>query len=216
LTGTTYHITEIETQKRNEDRVNIYLDGTFAFGLKKEVLLQHHLHKGDQISDHLIDEVLLSEEKSRAKEKALRLLSYRARSIEELRKKLLENNYSERTVHRVIEDLLHVGLLDDQAFAETYARSRMVQRPVGRRLLRQELLMKGIPEEIAEKSVEEVYNKQTEEEVAELLIKKRMKRYSGEEPQKIRKKLSNFLFQRGFNWDVISAVLSTVHIKNMN
>jgi regulatory protein len=210
LTESNYHITEIEPQKKNENRVNVYLNGSFAFGLKKEVLLQHHLHKGDQISDHLIDEVLLSEEKSRAKEKALRLLSYRARSVVELRKKLLEKEYSERTVHYVIEDFLRVGLLDDRAFALTYARSRMVQKPMGKRLLKQELLMKGISEEITEKSIKEAYDKQTEEEIAESLIKKRIKRYKGEETQKMKKKLSDFLFRRGFNWDVISAVLSKV------
>ena len=213
MTETTYHITEIEPQKKYEDRVNIYLNGAFAFGLKKEVLLQHHLHKGDQISDRLIDEVLLSEEKSRAKEKALRLLSYRARSVQELRKKLLEKEYSERTVHHVIEDFLRVGLLDDQVFALTYARSRMVQRPIGKRLLKQELLRKGISEDIVDKSVEEAYGKQTEEQIAESLIKKRIKRYTGEAPQKMKKKLSDFLSRRGFSWDVISVVLSKISVK---
>lgn len=212
MAGLTYHITEIEPQKKNENRVNVYLDGAFAFGLKKEVLLQHHLHKGDQISDQLIDEVLLSEEKSRAKEQGLRLLSYRARSVQELKKKLREKDYSERTVSRVIEDFLRVGLLDDQAFADTYARSRVVLRPVGKRLMRQELLLKGISEDIAEKSVDEIYKKHSEEEIAESLINKRLERYRGEEPQTIRKKLSNFLSQRGFNWDVISAVLSKINI----
>ncbi len=215
MTEVTYHITQIEPQKKHANRVNVYLDGAFAFGLKNEILLRHHLHEGDTISDQLIDEVLLSEEKARAKEKALSLLSYRARSIEELKKKLIEKAFSERTVNRVIEDFCRVGLLNDRTFASDYAHSRMIQRPVGKRLLKQELLTKGISEEIAEKSVEEVYEKQTEEEVAESLIQKRMKRYSGENPQKVRKKLSEFLFRRGFNWDVISAVLSRVEIHSV-
>jgi len=215
LTEVMYHITQIEPQKKHENRVNVYLDGAFAFGLKDEVLLKHHLHEGDKISDRLIDEVLLSEEKSRAKEKALRLLSYRARSVEELRKKLSEKEFSERTINRVIEDFCRVGLLNDKMFASDYAHSRMMQRPVGKRLLKQELVTKGISEGIAEKSVEEVYKKQTEEEIAGSLIQKRVKRYGGEDPKKIRKKLSEFLFRRGFNWDVISAVLSEVEIENI-
>jgi regulatory protein len=215
LTEVMYRITQIEPQKKDENRVNVYLDGAFAFGLKKEILLEHHLHEGDTISDRLIDEVLLSEEKSRAKEKALRLLSHRARSVQELRKRLIEKEYSERTVDRVVEDFLRVGLLNDQTFASDFARSRMAQRPVGKRLLKQEIVLKGISEEIAEKSVEEAYGKQTEEEVAESLIRKRVKRYGGEDPQKVRKKHSEFLFRRGFNWDVISAVLSEVEIESI-
>jgi regulatory protein len=216
LTEAMYRITQIEPQKKDENRVNVYLDGAFAFGLKREILLTHHLHEGDKISNRLIDEVLLSEEKSRAKEKALSLLSYHARSIEELKKKLLEKDFSERAVNHVIEDFCRVGLLNDKMFASDYSHSRMMQRPIGKRLLKQELVMKGISEEIAEKSVEEEYEKQTEEEVAESLIRKRLKRYGGEDPQKVRKKLSEFLFRRGFNWDVISSVLSEVEIENVS
>jgi len=47
----TYRITQIEPQKRREDRVNIYLNGIFAFGLNKEVVLKHHLHEGDELKE---------------------------------------------------------------------------------------------------------------------------------------------------------------------
>ena len=66
----TYRITQIEPQKHSRDRVNVYLDGAFAFGLEKEVLLVHSLHEGEEITDQLIDQVLLLEERTRAKKKA--------------------------------------------------------------------------------------------------------------------------------------------------
>lgn len=202
-----YRITQIEQQKRHEDRVNIYLDGAFAFGLEKEVVLRHNLREGNELTESLIDEVLLSEERTRAKEKALSFLSYRARSVEELKKRLKDRGFSERTVNRVIDDFLRVGLLNDKEFALSFVHSKMVQKPMGKRLLKQELLLKGIQEEIAESAVEEVYGVRSEVEVARELIQRRIQRYQGDNDKKLRKKLVDFLFRRGFNWEVISEVL---------
>jgi len=205
----TYRITQIEPQKRREDRVNIYLNGIFAFGLNKEVVLKHHLHEGDELKESVIDDILLVEERTRAKQKALALLSYRARSAEELRKKLKEKDFSERTINRVIEDFLRVGLLDDTKFASAFVHSRMTQKPMGKRLLRQELFSKGIDEETVEKVIDEVYGDRSELDVARELTRKRVKRYGGseEERKKKKRKLSDFLLRRGFDWEVITIML---------
>ncbi len=205
----TYIITQIESQKKNIHRFNIYLDGTFAFGLEEEVALKHHLHEGDRLKESTIEEILLVEERTRAKEKALRLLSYRMRSVEELRKKLNEKKFTKMSVEPVIQDLLRVGLLDDRQFATAYVQTHMIQKPISKRLLHQELLSKGIDDDIAEQAVEKEYGARSETEVAIDLVRKKIEKYrSGQvEPKKIRKKISDFLLRRGFNWDVIGEVM---------
>jgi len=200
-----YRITHIETQKHRKNRINIYLDGAFAFGVDREVLLRHPLHEGDEIQESTVETIRLAEEKIGAKKKALRLLSHRAQSVWELKKKLREKNYSEKTIGQIIEDFTGVGLLDDAKFASNYVHSRMIQRPVGKRLLKHELLSKGIHEEQAQKAVNAGYGDRTEVEVARNLIQKRITQYRKEDP-KLKKKLSDFLFRRGFDWDVIVAV----------
>ena len=209
MNETSHQITQIETQKRDQDRVNIYLDGAFAFGLEREVVLKHHLHEGDDVTDKEIDEILLVEERTRAKEKALIFLNYRSRSVEELRHKLLEKGFSERTVQMVIDDFIRVGLLNDRQFALDFALSRMVQKPMGKRLLRQELLSKGIDEKIILNTIDESYGGRSEVDVARELIQKRMQKYrqDSENRLKVRKKLSDFLLRRGFGWDVIGEVM---------
>ncbi len=202
----THRVTAIEPQKNRKDRVNIYLDGVFAFGLNQEVVLKLNLRPGDEIEERVIDEILLAEERTRAKEKALSLLSYRARSVEELRKRLKEKGFSDRTVEKVIEDFVRVGLLDDKKFASDYVHSKMIQKPMGKRMLREELFSRGIDEETAEKAIEEAYSERSEVDVARDLFRRRMKRYRGDDV-KLRKKLSDFLRRRGFDWDVINTVL---------
>ncbi len=205
----TFRITRLETQKRDEDRISVYLDDAFAFGLEKEVIIRNNLHEGDQITEDEIDEILLVEERTKAKEKALYLLGYRARSIQELKKKLSDKGFSERTIQRVIADFERVGLLDDKQFAASYVRSRMLQRPMGKRLLKQELRYKGITEEISDAVLAEEYGEQSEVEVAKELIRKRLKKPLADDAasRKEKKKLYDFLVRRGFDWELISSAL---------
>jgi regulatory protein len=204
---TVFKITQIEPQLKAENRFNIFLDGVFAFGLEGEVLIRHHLHEGDEIAESVIDDVLLSEERSRAKKKALALLSHSARSVGEIRRRLLDADFSERTVERVIRDFVRVGLLDDRAFALAYAQSRLAQRAVGKRLLMQELLHKGIDEESAAAAAEGAYGTVSEIQMAKQLVERKKRSMASGDRRKMKQKLSDMLFRRGFEWDVISSVV---------
>jgi len=204
---TVFRVTAIERQKRNPNRVSVYLDGVFAFGLDEEALFRNPIHEGDGLSESFLDGVLLHDERIRAKAKALRLLSYRALTTDELRQKLLDREFSERTAERVIEDLSRVGLLNDEAFASSYIRSRMIQRPCSKRLLILELKHKGIGEDAAAEMVEAAYGPQSEEAVAGGLFRAKMASLKGENPRKARKKAVEFLFRRGFDWELIRSAM---------
>ncbi|HEX9934319.1 MAG TPA: RecX family transcriptional regulator [bacterium] len=207
MSETRFTITKIEPQQKAENRFNIYLDGAFAFGLEGEVLIRHHLHEGDEIAENIVDDVLLSEERSKAKKKALALLSHSSRSVAEIRRRLLESDFSERTSDRVIRDFVRVGLLDDKAFALSYAQSRLFQRVMGKRLLKQELLQKGIDEENADTAVAGAYDQVSETDLAKQLVEKKMRQLGAQDKRKVKHKLSDMLFRRGFDWDVISSVV---------
>jgi regulatory protein len=202
-----FKVTAIERQKRNPDRVSVYLDGAFAFGIDEEVLFRNPIHEGDELSESFIDDVLLSDEYVRAKAKALRLLSHRALTNGELRQKLAERDFSERTSERVITDLVRVGLLNDGAFASSFVHARMLQRPSSKRLLVQELKHKGIGDEEAKSAVYEAYGPESEEQVAGKLFREKTASLKGEDPKKARKKAVDFLFRRGFDWEVIRGAM---------
>lgn len=201
-----FRVTQLERQTRRPDRVNVYLDHAFAFALSEEVFFKYPIHEGDELSESFINEVLLAEEKTRAKAKALRLLSHHALTVKQLWEKLLAKEFSEWTIRQVIEDLARVGLLNDEAFAFSYVRSRLLQRPCAKRVLKWELKNKGIPEEEADRIVESAYGPETEEEVARKLA---LKRWNDNDP-KNKKKITEFLFRRGFEWEVIQNVLCTL------
>ena len=84
MTGT---ITALIAQKRNKDRVNVYLDGEFAFGLAAIEAIR--LRQGQVLSDEEIEHLKALDEIERAHERALNLLSYRPRSAQEIRPQIL-------------------------------------------------------------------------------------------------------------------------------
>jgi regulatory protein len=205
-----YRITQIETQKRNESRVSIFLNGAFAFGLDREVLIRSGLHEGDTLSGTDIEKILLTEEIRRAKEKALAWLSYRDRSTFELTEKLKTKDFSEWIVSIVVADFTRVGLLDDRRFARAFAYSRMARKPVSKKLLLHHLRGAGIEGQAAGEAVEEAYQGRSEVRVALDLARKRHERMRREEPLQVRRKLSDFLARRGFSWDTINDALRTL------
>ncbi len=206
-----FRVTAIERQKRNPSRVSVYLDGAFAFGIDDEVLFRHPIHEGDELRESFVDEVLLSDERVRAKAKALRLLGRRALTAAELGDRLEDKDFSDRVIRLVIGDLSAVGLLNDAAFAESFVHDRMMLRPCSKRMLVIELVRKGLTEEEAARVVDASYGPKSEAEVAGGLASKKARSLAGEDPRSTRQKVADFLFRRGFEWDIASeAVMRAV------
>lgn len=80
--------------------------------------------------------------------KALRLLSYRPRSIQEIKQRLTKTNADTPTINRVIDNLINQNLLNDQEFAQWWVDQRIKFRPKGNRALQFELRQKGVAQEI--------------------------------------------------------------------
>ncbi|KKS79959.1 MAG: Regulatory protein RecX [Candidatus Beckwithbacteria bacterium GW2011_GWA2_43_10] len=80
--------------------------------------------------------------------KALRLLSYRPRSIREIKRRLIRTNADTKTINRVIADLIDQNMLNDQEFAKWWVDQRVKFRPRGNYALTRELAQKGIDREI--------------------------------------------------------------------
>lgn len=70
-------ITAIEAQKRNKDKVNLYLDGEFACSLTAESVVRARLKIGQELSEEKLREILATSETELAFKKALDYISPR-------------------------------------------------------------------------------------------------------------------------------------------
>lgn len=183
------------------------MNHSFAFGLDDETLFKLGLRVGDHLTDEELEKIFQTENKRKAKETALSLLSYRARSENEISQKLKKKGYDQNSITEVIKDLKRVNLLDDYEFACLWIKDRLRNRPRGVALLRQELKRKGIEKESIEKALDEFYPEESEPEIASELIRKRQKRYQSLDKKLARKRMSDFLLRRGFSYEVVKVVL---------
>jgi len=198
-------ITAIEPQLKNPQRVNIHLDGEFAFGLAR--ITAGWLIVGQELSDEKIAQLEAEDENEITYQKALHFLSYRQRSSEEVRQNLTKRGIPEARVIETLDRLQHAGLINDQEFARSWVENRNTFRPRSKTALRMELRRKGLNDEI----VQTVLDEQVDEEaLAFQAARKYARRLTGLEWNEFRQKLVGFLARRGFPYTTLSPVVSKI------
>ena len=195
-------------QKKDSSRVSVYLDGAFAFGLHRDVVIGEGLGKGQTLDVEAQERLIRLDQGYRAYARALRYLGHRARTVEEVRRKLAGAGYPDAVVEDVVERLRRDRYLDDEAFAEAYVRARVRNRGYGPRRLRAELRRKGVPGPLVE-SVMETFEAETNTlAIARSQAERRWAQLAREpDPRKRRKKLNDYLLRRGFDYDTVRQVV---------
>jgi regulatory protein len=197
-------ITAIEAQKRTPDRVNIHLDGEFAFGLSR--IVAAWLRVGQELSEEKVEQLQAEEARERALQQAMLFLGYRARSESEIRQNLRKHEIPEPIIEQTLERLRQAGLANDNQFARAWVENRSVFRPRSRRLMAMELRQKGLDDEAISSATENV----DDEALAYEAAQKKVSRLKNLEWSEFRKKMSDFLGRRGFSYSVIAPVVTRV------
>jgi len=197
-------ITAIEVQKRTPNRVNIHLDGEFAFGLAR--IVAAWLRVGQELSEEKIEQLQAEEARERAFQQAMLFLSYRARSESEIRQNLRKHEVPEPVIEQTLERLKQDGLANDDKFARAWVENRSALRPRSRRMMAMELRQKGLDAEAISSATESV----DDEALAYEAAQKRVPRLKNLEWNEFRKKLSDFLGRRGFSYSVIAPVVTRI------
>jgi len=145
-------------------------------------------------------------------ERALNLLSFRARSSRQLEKRLLEKGEPAPMVAIVIARLLANGLLDDARFASARARSGIVGKSRSRRRMSQTLAQDGVARDVADAAIQGVLAEEGGDELSAALraAEKKLRSLARYEPMEKRQKLYGFLARQGYGADVVRATLRKV------
>jgi regulatory protein len=150
----------------------------------------------------------INPEKARPKtfDRAVNLLTYKARSIKELKERLLEKDWTnEQIVDEVIEKLKSYGYLNDETFAKSLAASKLRQKPMGKRLLQQKLSMKKLDKETVETALEKAFEDTPEDELIDRAIAKRLRLKGKPKDRDAAKKFYDYLLRQGFSYDLVSS-----------
>ncbi len=198
-------ITTLKLQKRNPNRVNVYLDGEYAFGLSR--IVAAWLRVGQVLDEQKISELQQQDTIEVALQKAIQFISYRPRTKFEIQKKLSELGYAEPAITTVMERLESAGLVKDTQFARLWVENRNGLRPRSRRLLTLELRQKGVAEDAIQDALTDC---DQDEELAYRAAQARSRRLQGLDWESFRRKLGGFLGRRGFSYGTMTPVIRQV------
>lgn len=204
-------ITSLRLQKRNKERVNVYLDDEYAFALPINEALK--LQKGQHLNDQEIAQLQTVDFEAKAYDRALRFLAIRPRSEWEVHQNLKRyqprkgESLDEPQIEMVIARLKERNYLDDHAFAAYWVEQRNRFRPMAPQALRYELRLKGVDSKIADEIIEQA----TDPTVAALeAARQRGYRWQALSEEEFQKKMTAFLQRRGFHWETIRDVVQQV------
>ncbi len=208
-------ITSIVEPKARPNRRRIYLDGKFAFTVKLNVVAKFRLREGLDLSPDQITAIEQGEIRQECLDRSMKYLTGRLHSRQELKKKLLRQEYSPPMIDEVLDELLRLGYIDDRRYAKTKALSAAQHKHHGPRRALMELMKAGVKRDIAEGAVGEVYESNDNIAAARQLAQKQAARLKKLDPQVARRRLAGMLARRGFDYDAIKPVLEEVIGKGM-
>lgn len=202
-------ITAIEVQEKKRNRRSIFMDGKFVMGVDEDVVADLGLHVGQQLAEEELQKIVHAELVSKAKQKALNLLGYRSRSRAEIAKRLSRAGYAEEVVEEVLSRLEDLGLIDDARFSASWVNSRVAGKGLGKARIRWELRQKGVADEVAEEALSAV-DADAEYRLAADAARRRWGKDKDTDERAKRRRVASFLRRRGFEWQVIREVLSSL------
>jgi regulatory protein len=202
----TQRIKEIKTQVRHPDRRTIIFDDGTFIGISEEVLLSNPVHPGDELTPNKLKQLTNSEQKQKLRNSALNLLSFRMRSLSELKQRLLKKGYDVQDIEPLLEEFDAKNILNDSEFALAFSRDKIRSKGIGPSILRVELSNHHLPQNLVEDTVNRMY---TEFPIDTLLgnhLKKKKIFRNSQLQEREKSRIVNFLKRKGFSWDDISRV----------
>jgi regulatory protein len=212
-------ITAITSQARDQNRVNVSVDGKYSFSLEIAQISELGVKVGQEISADQLAELKEASARGKLYARALEYCLSRPHSQREikdyLRRKTLDKKYKPRGASElklkkgfspavaddVLRRLTERGYVNDQAFAKFWVENHGLSRGMSQRRLKAELAKKGVPQDIASEALAAA-PRDDQSELKKVIAKKANK-------YEDKQKLMAYLARQGFSLDDIKEAFRT-------
>lgn len=204
-------ISGIVPTTRPAGRFAVLVDGREIAVLSLEAIERLRLAVGRSL-EGLEDAVALEARRLHTYDRALNMLAVRARSSSELARALVRKGEERPHVDWAVARLIEQGLLDDAAFARSFARAKVVGGKQSRRRVQQELARKGVSRTLSNDAIDTVFDEEAVDQraIVEEAARKKLRSLTGLDPVVQRRRLYGFLARRGYEIDDIRNVLDAI------
>jgi regulatory protein len=202
-------ITNVEVQKKNKNRVNVYIDEEFAFSCDVEIVYKYGIKKNNEVNAKQLMEIMEEENFVKCKNSALRIIERTYKTEKEITDKLREKGYDEKSINRTIDFMEEYNLLNDKKYADMYIKDKIKVQGINK--IKYNLLRKGVCEEVIRDKITNI-SKDDEKEGALKLAQKKYNQIINREQDKykVSQKLYRFLVSKGYDYDCINEVIKKV------
>lgn len=212
-------ITKIRPLRPRGLKVEVHLDRGEPLEIVLEALERHRLGVGDPLPTARRQRLLDDDADIRVRDAALNLLSYRARTRSELKRRLHQKGFRSARIDPCLDRLEDKGLIDDAAVAASFVRDRLRHKPRGRAALSSELRAKGVSRDVIDGAIDDVFEETETDDrtlartVAEGWVGRQSRStldaltadgYT-QARQKARRRLVGYLTRRGFRGAALTA-----------
>lgn len=196
-------ITKLEVQKKNKNRINLYLDGEFYCGLSLETAMKNHLKENQTITEEGIKYLITQTEKENALSRAVGYISKSQKTKKQVLEYLQKKGYDEDTSLYVLSKLEEYHFVDDEIFAKNYIKYK--NKTNGSKKIKMELKQKGIDDDLVNSAIENyAHDRDGIEDVAQKYLKNK------ERDIKTKQKAYRHLLSRGYSYEDITFTLNKI------
>jgi len=212
-------ITAIEAQKKNKDRVNIYINDEFAFACSTELVYYNGLKKAMEVQIDKLKEIIKEDNYIKGKNKALKYIEKSIKTETQIREMLIKKEYEEEVIDRVLDFLRNYDFVNDERYVKAFIKAKIKES--GKNKIKFNLMKKGISQELIKDSLSAI-NSEEELLVATRLAQKKADTLCKNEKdkQKILQKINVFLINKGYSYSIINEVIPkidlTIYIEEEN
>lgn len=201
-------VTRVSPQQATAERMNIYLDGKYAFSMSLRALAEQPVSVGNHLSTADIERLRNADEPDRATNAALNMLAHRGRSERELRQRLRQKGFTQAAIDATIRRVVDWGYLNDERFAASWVEQRSSSKPRSRRALAHELREKGVDRELITHAIDEADIDEAAD--AKRLAADKWRKERAQPLDKRRQRTAGYLARRGYSWQIAKQAIDAL------
>ena len=201
-----HKIVKIKRSKKKSDRFIIYLNNKSVLRVSEDAFILNPLKVGDLLSESDIKDLDDKMNLHEAKDAAYRLLSYRMRSVSEIRNRLAQKGYSDLEIENVVKHLIELNYLNDEDFGKAFVREKVKNKKIGPVALRFELAQHKLTNDLLNQLIDNIYDEYPINDLIAFHLNKRKISKNIALSKNDHNRLNNFLKRKGFYWDSIMSV----------
>jgi len=197
-----------------ENICQIMFSNDLVLRIHADLVLKYGLSKGTSLSEETLKVLIHNNDLILAKRKAYKYSTYSLRTEQQVVRKLLEDNYSDRIIKQSIDFLKTFNLIDDELYCKKYIEYHTKSKSISSAKLQNELKNKGISHDIAKLAIINYYPVDQIYEIVTKAAEKKMRLLKNKPKDKQKNSLIQFLLRQGFDISIIKAVLCKLLTKS--